>query len=122
MIAGAILRGALSALEAGRPDEFALLQRRSVDILPTALDAAHYRRQLGWSCRRLGQVQQTAVQWQRSLRADPGNARLWLELGLLAAGELDDPERAAACFRHVLDLDPDHPKARLLRAFLEARI
>lgn len=121
VIAGAILRGALAALEAGRPDDFALLERRSADILPGALDAAHYRRQLGWSYRRLGQVRQTAVQWQRSLRADPGNARLWLELGLLAAGELDDPETAAACFRHVLDLDPEHPKTRLLRAFLEAR-
>jgi hypothetical protein len=28
---------------------------------------------------------------------------------------------SAACFRHVLDLDPEHPKTRLLRAFLEAR-
>ena len=52
---------------------------------------------------------------------DPGNTRLWLELGLLAAAELDDPALAATCFGRVLALEPEHPKASLLHGFIEAR-
>ncbi|MBQ35411.1 MAG: hypothetical protein CME04_03395 [Gemmatimonadaceae bacterium] len=121
VIASAILRGALAALEAGKVEDFARLQRRSMDISPTVVDGADYRRRLGWSYRRLGRIGEAASEWQRSLGLDPGNTRLWLELGLLAAAELDDPALAATCFGRVLALEPEHPKASLLHGFIEAR-
>lgn len=73
---------------------------------------------LGWAYRRLGEPEKAASHWRRALELDPGRTRLWLELGLLYAGQLRSREEAVACFQRVLAAEPDHPKAALLRQFM----
>jgi tetratricopeptide (TPR) repeat protein len=61
---------------------------------------------------------------ERSLQAEPGDADTHYILGS-ACGTLGDLERAAACYRHALEINPEHAKAEefLIRteALLESR-
>lgn len=118
-LANALLEGALMALASGRHQDHVQLQQRARELDAGAVAGGNYRRRLGWSYKRLGQPQTAAQQWRQALSVEPGNARLWLQLGLLSLADLANPEQAADCFRRVLELDPQHPKGPLLRAFLQ---
>lgn len=117
LLSRAMLRGAVAALEEGREGDFRALAGTAAQLSTEALDGGFYRR-LGWVYRRLGEPEVAAARWRRALELDPGATRLWLELGLLYAGELGDREGAVSCFARVLAAAPDHPKATLLRRFI----
>jgi tetratricopeptide (TPR) repeat protein len=118
LLAAAVRRGALAALAAGRNEDFAQLVQRADELHPASAANAEYLRRLGWTFRRLGGTDNTLRIWQHALEQDPEDARLWLELGLLAASQ-DEVDLTAQSFRRVLDLDPAHPRAASLRAWLQ---
>jgi immune inhibitor A len=51
------------------------------------------------------------------IRQNPNDAQAWLVMAQL----VDDPQQAADCMRHVVELRPDDPKMQNLLARLEAR-
>ncbi len=73
---------------------------------------------LGYLLQRGGEHRAAAEQYERSVALDPGLADAHRSLGLLYAGALGDPARAAPHLRESLRIDPGQPGGDDLRALL----
>ena len=80
--------------------------------VPAAAQTAEEDYQAGVAARHAGNPDEALRRLGRAAEAEPGNADIHLQIGLvyLAIGRLDDAETA---FRHVLELAPDYADARL---------
>ena len=58
--------------------------------------------------------------WEATVRASPGKARAWNNLGF-AWQQAGDPDRARAAYAHALLLDPDYARARVNLEALRVR-
>jgi Flp pilus assembly protein TadD len=95
------------------------LQRESwaeaVDVLRRAnrlhANDAETLRTLGWALFRSGERTQGLVTLERALNLESENPLTLCDLGVVQL-EMQQFERARALFRRVLDLDPQHGRAR----------
>lgn len=118
LLAAAIRRGALSAYSSGSETDFVHLSAWADQIHPASAENPDFLRRVGWVQRRLGNPEAAARTWQRALQTDPDDARLWWQLGLLAAGGAGDEALARHSMQRALDLQPAHPNADRMRSFL----
>lgn len=65
--------------------------------------------QRGQAAALVGRQEEARQHLLRAVELDPQNVEAWL----LLAGVEQDPLRKAACFDTILEIDPDHPQARL---------
>ena len=79
---------------------------------PAAAQTAEQDYQAGVAARQAGDLDEALGRLERAAAAEPANADIFLQMGLvyLAMSRLDEAETA---FRHVLDLAPDYADARL---------
>jgi Tfp pilus assembly protein PilF len=68
---------------------------------------------------RLGRYDRAAAEFEKMAAADPGNAVVWYNLGLIYAHRLHTPRRASECFRRYLELAPGGALASSAQAELE---
>ena len=104
----------------GRKDEAVAAYRKSLALV-------NHR---SWTVNRLGYLliehcrnyTAAVVHFQSALRAEPGNAWGWLQLGLARWRGEDDLAEAETCFREALRLVPSYKSAADLLTQVQARI
>ncbi len=86
-----------------------------------AIDPAHWRARFnqGLLLKKLGRPREAAGAFRAVLEQQRFHAKSHYELGVLLGGVLGDPERAAEHLRSALEVEPEHPRAELVRRLLD---
>lgn len=103
------------ALESGRPRVALTAGEAAVTLEPRSAPAHQL---FAAALARSGYPADAAEQLERALAIAPGNAPGHLALAGLYARELGEPERARPHYERVLALEPQHPQAEAIRAWL----
>ncbi len=103
------------ALDTGDRTTAELQFRAALDGNPPSARAANF---LGYLETLKGQPRVAEAYYERAVALDPTLFDAHRSLGLLYAGRLGDPERAALHLRESLRLEPEQPEAEALRRIL----
>ena len=106
-----------AALEAGRVD-IALTAGESATTLEPRSAAAHQL--FAAALARSGYSVDAAEELDEAVKLGADSAANRLALASLCVRELRDPKRARPHYQRVLELDPNHPQAAAIRAWLES--
>ena len=106
---------AIALEEQGRAEEAIAAYRRAV-----VADPGHWRARFnqGLLLRKLSRFEEAAAMFAEVLGLQPDHAKSHYELGLIYGGSLADPVRARHHLRACLEIDPEHPRAQLVRQLL----
>jgi tetratricopeptide (TPR) repeat protein len=108
---------ALAALDQGDTRLALLASEHALSLRPADESS---RRNFILALRRGGYPADAAEQMEQLLAVRPSDAGLHLVTAGLFAGELQDPDRARPHYERVLVLDPNHPQAGNIRAWLQS--
>ncbi|HTI70732.1 MAG TPA: tetratricopeptide repeat protein [Candidatus Limnocylindria bacterium] len=105
----------LAALESGDASEALLASENAVQLQPSNDDA---RQNFATALQRGGFPVDAAVEYEKLSAHRPKDVPLHLTLASLYARELIEPDKARPHYEKVIDLNPQHPKADAIRAWL----
>ena len=107
----------LAAHDLAKPDVALPALEAALSIRP---DSSEARYNFAVALRDAGYALDAATEFQQALVTSPSDVRTHVALGNLYAQRLKDTTKARACYRRALDLDPNHPQAPAIRAWLKA--
>jgi tetratricopeptide (TPR) repeat protein len=106
---------ALVALDQGDLPLALLASENALQLKPDDVDS---RRSFAVALKQAGHTADAAEQLEEILTARPADPALHLAAAALYAGELDDVRRARRHYEAVLAIEPAHPQAAAIRAWL----
>ncbi len=104
-----LLMRAQHAFERGADDEAIRAWREALEIA----DDAQLRANLGSALLRSGRKDEARAEFERALRAKPGDARAWCDWGEALRVKFGDGRAAEAAFRKAIELAPGMAEAHL---------
>jgi tetratricopeptide (TPR) repeat protein len=107
----------VAAFELGQLPEAMRAYERALAVDPDSVPA---RFNFATTLQKAGYLIDAAAQLSALVEEHPEEMRAHLALGNLFADKFQDNARAADCYRRVLELEPQHPKATSLRFWIEA--
>ena len=107
----------LASLENGDTTQAVLAAENATLLQPASEDA---RLQFASSLQRAGYPADAADEYEKAAAKRPGDSSLQMALASLYAREMLDPAKARPHYEKVLALNPQHPKADAIRAWLAA--
>lgn len=97
-------------------DQALAILQQSIQTYPTSKNQALWYRYIADIYNRQGLYEQAEKAYRQSLEKDPQHVKSLRNLGLMYRSQLNQPEKALACFQEMIKLDPQDPYPYILAA------